>query len=164
MFAFSLTAPLPKLSTPVLPGTWKLGAGQALALHPRTDAQLRVATGGLWVTLGQAPRGRGNESGDIFLRQGDVLTVCAGHCVVIETWGGVALSPSYFSWDALACDAQPPLRTLDRWQLGVVQPLRDMGEGFALVVSALARLAAGLVRALWPARRLAECAQGPALQ
>lgn len=160
MFAFNPTATLPRLSTPVLPGTWKLGAGQALALHPRIDAQLRVATGGLWVTLGHAPQGPANHSGDIFLQQGDTLTVRAGHRVVIEPWGDIALSPSYFSWDALACDAQPPLRALGRWQLGVVQPVRDMGEGFALVASAFVRLAAGLVRALWPTRRLAECAQG----
>ena len=162
MFAFSPVAPLPRLSTPALPGTWKLAAGQALALHPRTDAQLRVTAGGLWVTLSQVPQGHLNESGDIFLRQGDTLTVCAGHRVVIETWGDAALSPSYFSWDALACQAQPPLRTLGQWQVGVVQPLRDVKEGLALVASALVRLAAGVVRTLWPTRRLAECVQGPA--
>ncbi len=142
----------PFLSTPALPGTWKLAAGRALMLQSRVDAVLRTAHGGLWLTL-SAPQEIVPDHvahsvvsglGDHFLAAGESFTVPAGLQVVIEPWapGGVdAASPSYFSWDAVAAVATPPVRTLDRWQLGVAQPLRDVRAGFGLVGGALARLA-----------------------
>lgn len=125
-------------------GSWKLPARRAVTLNATQDAQLRVTHGGLWVTLGGIPPGPGNASGDYFLAQGQVLTVPAGSCAVIEHWGRQAQADVYFAWDALASTAQPPVRVASGWQLGVGQPLADLRAAGALAGAALVRLVAGL--------------------
>lgn len=146
----------PFLSTPALPGTWKLAAGRALMLQSRVDAVLRAAHGGLWITLdapheitpGHTASSTVSGLGDHFLAAGEAFTVPAGRQVVIEPWapsGVDAAAGSYFTWDAVAAVATPPVRSPDRWQLGVAQPLRDVRAGLGLVGAALARLAVGVV-------------------
>ena len=143
------------LSSPVLPGTWKLGAGRAITLHPREDAVLRIAHGRVWVTFDTPPRGPGNELGDYFLNAGEQLTVQAGQRAVVEPFGKHAQDTAYFSWDALPAAVRSPVRAVSRWQLAVVQPLVDLRLALGMAGGAVVRLGfglAGVVADLLPAR------------
>ena len=75
----SLTPTQQSLPAAALPGTWKLGAGRAITLHPREDAVLKVAHGRLWLTFEGPHAGALNEQGDLFLEVGDQITVPAGN-------------------------------------------------------------------------------------
>lgn len=138
------------LGGPALPGCWKLGAGQALALDPRQDAVLKVAHGRMWVTLGQAPTGAGDESGDFFLSVGEQITIEAGTSAVIEASSCEPGSPVYFSWDPMPAVVRNTVRPALQWQIGVVQPMADLRHAGSLAATAMVRLAAGLVRYLLP--------------
>lgn len=143
------------LSSPVLPGTWKLGAGRAITLHPREDAVLKIAHGRVWVTFDAPQRGHGNELGDHFLSAGEQMTVQAGQRAVIESYGPGSQETAYFSWDALPAAVRSPVRAVSRWQLAVVQPLVDLRLALGMAGGALVRLASGLagvVTDLLPAR------------
>jgi hypothetical protein len=143
------------LSSPVLPGTWKLGTGRAIMLAPRSDAVLRIAHGRVWVTFGAGHVGHGNELGDYFLSAGEQITVQAGQQAVIESYGGSAQETAYFSWDALPAAVRSPVRVASRWQLAVVQPLVDLRLALVLAGGAVVRLVsglAGLTADLLPAR------------
>lgn len=132
------------LASPVLPGTWKLGAGRAVTLHPREDAILRIAHGRVWVTFDAPQRGFGNELGDYFLSAGEQITVQAGQRAVIEPYGPKGEGAAYFSWDALPAAVRNPVRAVSRWQLAVVQPLVDLRLALGLAGGAVARLGLGL--------------------
>lgn len=138
------------LGSPALPGCWKLGAGQALALNPRQDAVLKVAHGRMWVTLGHAPTGAGDESGDVFLAVGEQITIEAGTSAVIEASGSESGAPVYFSWDPMPAVVRSTVRPALQWQVGVVQPLADLRQAGSLAATAMVRLAAGLVRLALP--------------
>ena len=125
-------------------GTWKLQPGHAITLTPRADSRLRAVNGGLWVTFDGPHSGPGNASGDLFLLEGQSITLSAGRRAVVEPWGRAPFQASYFGWDVLAASVQPPLRAASHWQLGVRQPLADLRAGLALTGTALARLLAGL--------------------
>ncbi len=146
------------LSSPVLPGTWKLGAGRAITLHPREDAVLKIAHGRVWVTFDTPRIGHGNELGDYFLEAGGQLTVQAGQRAVIESYGPQSQDTAYFSWDALPAAVRSPVRVVSQWQLSVVQPLVDLRLALGLAGGAVVRLAfgvvglAGAVPGLLPAR------------
>lgn len=144
----SLAMSQQSLSSPVLPGTWKLVAGRAVTLVPREDAVLRIAHGRVWVTLGHPPVGHGNESGDLFLGAGEQVTVQAGQRAVVEPFAdaaaGQAQGAAYFSWDALPAAVRDPVRVVSRWQLAVVQPLGDLRLAFGLAGGAVGRLVFGL--------------------
>jgi hypothetical protein len=142
------------LSSPVLPGTWKLGSGRAISLHPREDAVLRVAHGRVWVTFDTQRVGHGNELGDYFLVAGEELTVQAGQRAVVESFGSQQHDTAYFSWDALPAAVRSPVRAVSHWQLAVLQPLADLRGALGLAGGALVRLAAGLagMLSLLPAR------------
>jgi hypothetical protein len=132
------------LSSPVLPGTWKLGTGRAITLAPREDAVLRIAHGRVWVTFGIRPAGHGNELGDYFLSAGEQITVQGGQQAVIESYGGSPQETAYFSWDALPAAVRSPVRVASRWQLSVVQPLVDLRLALVLAGGAVVRLVCGL--------------------
>jgi hypothetical protein len=95
------------------------------------DAQLRVARGGLWLTLDVQRPEPGRASGDIFLAAGEHICIPAGRVAVIEPWSSDSLCASYFSWDALAVDMRAPVHLANRWQVSVRQPLVDMGVGLS---------------------------------
>ncbi len=141
----ALQTTLQSLSSPVLPGTWKLGAGRAITLHPREDAVLKIAHGRVWVTFDIPHRGHGNELGDHFLSAGEEVTVQAGQRAVIEPFGRSAQETAYFSWDALPAAVRSPVRAVSRWQLAVVQPMVDLRLALAMAGGAVVRLGFGLV-------------------
>ncbi|MBC7436137.1 MAG: DUF2917 domain-containing protein [Bdellovibrionales bacterium] len=153
------------LSTPVLPGTWKLGEGRAISLHPREAAVLRIAHGRVWVTFDTQRVGHGNELGDYFLTAGEGLTVQAGQRAVIEPFGARPQDTAYFSWDALPAAVRSPVRAVSHWQLSVLQPLADLRSALAQAGGAVGRLVAGLAGLLPQLLRLpqplAECRHGP---
>lgn len=127
-------------------GTWRLGAGCALTLKPRTDGVLLAAQGGFWVTLSVPESTHVLASGDIFIATGERVTIPAGSTAVIEPWHRQPSlpSPSYFCWDAVAANLPIPVRQAGPWQLGVRQPLLDMRDGFAQVIHAWGALIQGL--------------------
>lgn len=127
-----------------LPGCWKLGAGRAVTLKPREDGVLRIAHGGLWVTLEGPHGGLANESGDHFLSAGQELTVQAGQRAVIEPWGNHTEAPAYFAWDPMPAVMLSPVRVMNQWQAAVVQPLADLRLALGLGVGAVGRLALGV--------------------
>lgn len=122
-----------------LTGCWKIGAGGALSLRPARASVLRIARGQAWVTLGRAPRGHGNESGDHFLTAGQALRVPAGRHLVLEPMDA---HPLYFDWGPVP--AASKVHAL-RWEQSVAQPLRDFGLALSLAGSALLRLLRGLL-------------------
>jgi len=151
----TLAATQQSLSSPVLPGTWKLGTGRAITLNPREDAVLRIAHGRVWITFDALHVGHGNELGDYFLSAGEQITVQGGQRAVIESYGGGPQETAYFSWDALPAAVRSPVRVASRWQLSVVQPLVDLRLALALAAGAVVRLVfglAGVTADLLPAR------------
>lgn len=129
-----------------LPGCWKLGAGRAVTLKPREDGVLRVAHGGIWITLDGPHAGPANDSGDHFLSTGQSLTLQAGQRAVMEPWGDQSGAPAYFSWDPIPAVVRSPVRLLSQWQLAVVQPLADLRLAASLGLGAAARLVFGVAR------------------
>lgn len=150
----SLTQTQQSLPAATLPGTWKLGAGRAIALYPREDAVLKVAHGRLWLTFEGPHAGPLNDQGDLFLAVGDQITVPAGRRAVIEPVGLAAGASAYFNWEPLPAMVQPPVRAASRLQLAVVQPLGDLRLAVLLGLRALGRLAAGLAGLALPAAAL----------
>lgn len=125
-----------------VPGVWKLAAGQALSLQPRQAGLLRVAQGQMWVTLGVAPHGAGNELGDCFLRAGEQLAVSPGQHVVLESFERAQQQAVLFDWTPGLAFVQAPAAQ----NAGpVAQPMRDLGLALGLVGTALLHLASGLL-------------------
>lgn len=140
-----LAASRQSLSSPVLPGTWKLAAHRAITLHPREDAVLRIAHGCVWLTFDGQAAGHGEDSGDIFLAAGEQVTVQAGQRAVIEPYGAAgSKAVAYFSWDALPVAVRDPVRAASRWQVAVLQPLGDLRGALGVAAGALGRLVLGL--------------------
>lgn len=90
------------------PGFWKLAAGQALSLQPRQTGLLRVAQGQVWVTMGVAPHGAGNELGDYFLRAGEQLAIGLDQKVVLEPFERAQQQAVLFDWTPSPAVAQAP--------------------------------------------------------
>lgn len=127
---------------PDMSGCWALMPGRAVSLLPREAGVLCIAQGRAWVTQDGPHRGAGNASGDHFLRAGEQWQVEAGRHLVLEPWNDSSGLPVYFDWSPVAAlDAVPAMR----WNLAVVQPLRDLGLALQMAASALGRLMAGLV-------------------
>lgn len=125
----------------------RLAPGQAHSLRLRRDGQLQVREGRAWVTLDEAPLVRGTECGDFFLEAGQQLAVRAGRHLVIES---LDQNPVHYAWQP--CPVMQRLR--QHWQLGVGQPLADLGQAGVLAATALVRLLAGSVMlTLLPFRR-----------
>ena len=126
-----------------LPGTWKLGAGQAITLQPARDGAVRVAHGQLWATYDGPHGGPLNDQGDRVVGTGEQLWVKAGQRIVIEAWGRKA--PTYFSWDP----AVAPVVVRSASRAAVLQPLADLRLALAFGAGAFGRLAAGVARLAW---------------
>ena len=109
-------------------GCWKLPAGRALSLHPRTPGVLEIAQGRVWLTLGGAPwSGQPAAEADQVLRAGDRIAIAAGQHVVIEAWlpQGAAPDGVAFEWTAAARAAtQRAPQPGAEWECSVAQPLR----------------------------------------
>ena len=137
-------------------GCWKLATGQALSLHPNSHGVLQIAQGQAWVTLRGALADLPGAAVDHVLQPGEQLLVAPGQHVVMEAWSGSGCAESVaFRWDVLAAPAlaQPASTAARDWECGVVQPLRDLGQGGRALGTALAgvagaggRFAAGLAR------------------
>lgn len=139
-------------------GSWTLGAGRALSLHPAASGVLAIACGRAWVTVQGPGAGCPGTGVDHVLRAGDELAIAPGQHVVLEAWSppGRAADAVAFRWDVLA--GLPTTRTAAcDWECGVVQPLRDLLRALGLggrtvgsaaldVAGAGGRLAAGAVR------------------
>ena len=129
------------------PGAWRLGAGQAVALHPREASRLVVRRGRVWVTLG--------DGLDHVLAEGASLPVPAGARVVAEAWGADVA----FDWAG-----QPVRLPLPVAPAGFAQrvgtPARELVGSVAQAGLAAGRLAQGLVAWLrcdaWRGRRVAS--------
>ena len=130
-----------------LPGCWKLEAGRALTLRPRSSGVLRIADGRVWVTMDTLREGD-QAAGDLFLVPGRGLVVQAGQRVVIESSGMDRQMAAYFSWDPLpqhqAHAVDRATRDAGRWQIGVAQPVRDLGLALGQAGAALGRLVQGV--------------------
>ncbi len=129
-------------SQDTLPGFRKLAPGRALGLQPHQAGLLRVAQGQMWVTLGVAPHGAGNELGDYFLRAGEHLAISPGQKVVLEPFERAQQQAVFFDWT--------PSPVLVQASVGqdagaVTQPLRDLGQALGMVGVALLHLGSGLV-------------------
>lgn len=118
---------------------WVLAKGRAVTLRPRTAGVLRVVSGRAWATLDVSRHTPLLETGDHFVALGHDLELRAGQRVVVEAWPHKGQDEIKLQWVA-----QPEPCMATRWQAKVVEPLRDVGHGLALVVRALGRLAAGL--------------------
>lgn len=95
-------------SQDTVPGFWKLAAGQAISLQPRQAGFLRAAQGQVWVTLGVAPHGAGNELGDYFLRAGEQLSISSGQKVVLEPFEHAQQQAVFFDWTPSPAVVQAP--------------------------------------------------------
>lgn len=126
-----------------LPGTWKLGAGRAITLHPAEQGVLRVAHGRIWATFDGPHHGPRNDQGDHVVGVGERLWVRAGQRIVIQAWDRE--QPAYFSWDP----ATAPVAARSVSLAGVLQPLADLRLALAFGAGAAARLAAGVARLAW---------------
>lgn len=135
-----------------VPGCWQLMPGQAITLWPREAGVLRIASGQVWATVNGPHTGHGNESGDHFLKAGQVLVVGGGQRLVFEPWDAACVSPAYFDWTAVAVDH--PV-SVPNWKAAVVQPAQDLGHALYAAGRALGQLLVGLARyggAWWPVR------------
>lgn len=119
--------------------TWSLPQGQAVTIKPRTAGVLRVVSGRAWATLEVSRHTPLTETGDHFVALGHDLRLRAGQHVVVEAWAYKGQDGIQLEWVP-----QPENCMATRWQANVVQPLRDIGQGLALVVRAMGRLLAGL--------------------
>jgi hypothetical protein len=79
------------------------------------------------------------ESGDHFVALGHDLQLRAGQRVVVEAWAYKGQDGIQLQWVP-----QPESVGASRWQARVVEPLKDIGHGLALVVRSMGRLLAGL--------------------
>lgn len=92
----------------------RLPAGQAIGLRMNKAAVLRIPTGRVWLTLGEAGGKTPCDAGDCFLDPGDSMPVPAGAHLVMEPvamsgetgavdfeWAERALSPSGFALDVV---------------------------------------------------------------
>ena len=123
-------------------GFWKLASGQALSLQPRQAGLLRVAQGQMWVTLGLAPHGAGNELGDYFLRVGEQLAISPGQKLVLEPLGRAQQQAVYFDWTPSPAVVHAYVaQDTD----AVTQPLRDLGQALGMVGVALLHLGSGML-------------------
>lgn len=127
--AFGLSADAP----------WVLAKGKAVTLRPRTAGVLRVVSGRAWATLDVSSHTPLLETGDHFVALGHDLQLRAGQRVVVEAWPMKGQDAIELQWVA-----QPEAGMVTRWQAKVVEPLRDVGHGLALVARAMGRLVAGL--------------------
>lgn len=125
-----------------LSGCWKLVPGRAISLQPREPGVLRIAQGQVWATVNGPHEGRGNESGDHFLRAGQALGVSAGQRLVFEPWDAAHETPVYFEWTPGPSAAVTARAS--RWNGAVVQPLHDLGCALLMAGRALGRLVMGL--------------------
>jgi len=127
----------------VVPGVWKLAPGRVLSLLPRQSGVLRVAQGQVWVTLGVAPQGAGNELGDYFLRAGEQLAVSPGQHLVLEPFARTqAQDAVLFEWAPTVLAGLAPAT---HHAGAVTQPLRDLGLALGMVGTALMQLCSGLL-------------------
>ena len=120
---------------------WRLDTRRAMSLRPQVPSRLHITQGRAWVTLGQAPKGAANESGDLVLSAGECLTVPAGARVVMEPWQPSA-GPVRFDW----C-AEPEARSgvqAGRFGREVVTPSRELGVALGQAGLAFARLVRGV--------------------
>ena len=85
-------------------GSWTLGAGRALSLHPAASGVLAIACGRAWVTAQGPGAGCPGTGVDHVLRAGDELAIAPGQHVVLEAWStpGRAADAVVFRWDVLA--------------------------------------------------------------
>jgi hypothetical protein len=116
--------------------SWRLGAGRALTLQPREAAELLVSQGRIWATVDGPHVGPANQTGDLVLQAGERLALRPGQRVVIESWDPVAQGPAFFVWNTQPARLPVSAHSGSRWQVAVVQPLRDLR--LALVQAACA--------------------------
>ena len=160
-------------------GTWKLAAGQAVSLRPRTPGVLEIARGCVWLTLGGSLDDLPGAAADHVLHAGERLTVAPGQHVVMEVWsarGGADAAAFHWEGGAAPATASTASAITRDWESGVAQPLRDLGQalgqGGRALVAALAdvtgaggRCGAGLARFFWhrisPRRQRGPCGVQP---
>ena len=126
-------------------GCWRLKHGHALGLQPARAAELRLVRGRVWVTL-DAPahaRGVGDLAGDIFLRAGQSLAVPAGARLVMESIDPVDGREVLFDWSDTSAVVAAQQR--GRFQREVAVPAADLLRALHAALSALARLARGVL-------------------
>lgn len=130
-----------------LSGSWKLDAGRALTLRPRTGGLLRITQGRVWLTL-ESVHDNAQAAGDLFLVPGRALVVQAGQRVVLESSDAERAAAAHFSWEPLAQAQaralQGALGARGRWQQAVAQPVRDLGLALGQAGTALGRLVQGV--------------------
>jgi len=124
---------------------WKLASGHAMTLQPRQGGVLRINAGHVWATLDGPHSGPANDWGDLFLTEGQRLSLLPGQRVVVEPRGDAANRPAYFEWEPTSNVQNPSSVNASRWQATVVQPARDLVASLVLAVQATSRLAAGLL-------------------
>ena len=75
-----------------------LAPARAITLRTREAGCLRVHMGRVWLTLDGPHAGPANDHGDMFLSEGDELTLAAGQRVVMESSGATATLPASYEW------------------------------------------------------------------
>jgi hypothetical protein len=121
---------------------WRLDARRAMSLRPQVPSRLHITQGRAWVTLGEAPRGAGNESGDLVLTAGEALLVPAGARLVMEPWQA-SPEPVRFDWCA-ETDAHAETQS-DRFGREVLAPSRELAAALRQAGEAFGRLMHGLL-------------------
>ena len=120
---------------------WRLEARRAMSLRPQVRSRLHITQGRAWVTLGEAPDGAGNESGDLVLTAGESVWVPAGARLVMEPWQA-SDGPVRFDWclEPVA-HAEPQA---DRFGREVLAPSRELAAALRQAGEAFGRLLRGL--------------------
>lgn len=138
---------------------WSQVKGSVRTFRPQTAGVLRVTTGRAWATFNPSdwaaqPRWSPElDPGDLFVGPGAELPLCAGQNVVLESWPAGSSANTRFEWEAAALSA-----SAHRWQLAVVQPGRELGQGLLQVARALGGLVLGLASYAYVKRGMrAQC-------
>ena len=145
-------------------GNWLLEAGRAITVSSHGGAQLRIARGQVWATLGTSGNGRAKPwkakplqpcamLDDYFLSAGDILNVPAGASVVMESIQKTRSAPVTFEW----LPVPQPARTARSSRAEVTQASGELGYALGKVVRAFRRLVGAVLASNKPQQRFETC-------
>ena len=142
-------------------GNWLLEAGRAITVSSHKGAQLRMARGQVWATLGAihtkpwqaTPLQPCAMLDDYFLSAGDTLNVPGGAKVVIESMQKMQSAPVAFEW----LPVPQPARTARSSRSEVIQARSELSNALGQVARAFRRLVGAVLASNKPQQRFETC-------